>query len=102
MTAVIFLIVSILDIVWWFVIIGVIMSWLVAFNVINLHNQFVYSIYRSLNGIIEPMLAPIRRFLPDLGGVDISPIILLVAIQVLRIWVTTSLAPMLGVGLRFG
>jgi len=97
MTAVIFLLVSILDIAWWFIIIGVVMSWLVAFNVINLQNQFVYSVYSSLNGIVEPMLKPIRRFLPDMGGIDISPIVLLLAISFIRIWVVTSLAPMLGV-----
>ncbi|MCP4937202.1 MAG: YggT family protein [bacterium] len=97
MTAVIFLLVSILDIAWWFVIIGVVMSWLVAFNVINLQNQFVYSVYSSLNSLIEPMLKPIRRFLPDMGGIDISPIVLLLAISFIRIWVVTSLAPLLGV-----
>ncbi len=97
MTAVIFLLVSILDIAWWFIIIGVVMSWLVAFNVINLQNQFVYSVYSSLNGIVEPMLKPIRRFLPEMGGIDISPIVLLLAISFIRIWVVTSLAPLLGV-----
>ncbi len=97
MTAVIFLLVSILDIAWWFIIIGVVMSWLVAFNVINLQNQFVYSVYSSLNGIVEPMLKPIRRFLPDMGGIDISPIVLLLAISFIRIGVVTSLAPLLGV-----
>ncbi len=95
MNAIIFLIVSVLDIIWYFVIIGVVMSWLVAFNVINLQNQFVFSIYQSLNGIVEPMLRPIRRFLPDMGGIDISPIVLLLAISFLRIFVTNDLAPRL-------
>jgi YggT family protein len=95
MNAVIFLIVAVLDIMWWFVIIGVVMSWLVAFNVINLQNQFVYSIYQSLNGVVEPMLRPIRRFLPDMGGIDISPIILLLGISFVRIFVVNDLAPRL-------
>ncbi len=95
MNAILFLIVSILDIIWWFVIIGVVMSWLVAFNVINLQNQFVYSIYQSLNGIVEPMLRPIRRFLPDMGGIDISPIVLLLAISFIKIFVVNDLAPRL-------
>ncbi len=95
MNAVIFLIVAVLDIVWWFIIISVVLSWLVAFNVINLQNQFVSSIYYSLNGIVEPMLNPIRRFLPDLGGIDISPIVLLLAISFLRIFVVSDLAPRL-------
>ncbi len=95
MNAVLFLIVAVLDILWWFIIVGVVMSWLVAFNVINLQNQFVYSIYSMLNGITEPMLRPIRRFLPDLGGIDISPIVLLLAISFLRIFVVSDLAPRL-------
>ncbi len=95
MNAIIYLIVAILDITWWFIIIGVVMSWLVAFNVINLQNQFVYSVYTSLNGIVEPMLKPIRRFLPDMGGIDISPIVLLLAISFLRIFVVSDLAPRL-------
>ncbi len=95
MNALIYLIVAILDITWWFIIIGVVMSWLVAFNVINLQNQFVYSVYSSLNGIVEPMLKPIRRFLPDMGGIDISPIVLLLAISFLRIFVVSDLAPRL-------
>ena len=93
MNAIIFLIVAVLDIAWWFIIIGVVMSWLVAFNVINLQNQFVYSVYHSLNGIVEPMLKPIRRFLPDMGGIDVSPIVLLLAITFLRIFVVSDLAP---------
>lgn len=95
MNAVIFLIVAVLDIMWWFIIIGVVMSWLVAFNVINLQNQFVSSIYYSINGIVEPMLGPIRRFLPEMGGIDISPIVLLLGISFLRIFVVSDLAPRL-------
>ena len=95
MNAIIFLLLSVLDIIWWFVIIGVVMSWLVAFNVINLQNQFVFSVYQSLNGIVEPMLRPIRRFLPDMGGIDISPIVLLLAISFLRIFIANDLAPRL-------
>ncbi len=95
MNAIIYLIVAILDITWWFIIIGVVMSWLVAFNVINLQNQFVYSVYSTLNGIVEPMLKPIRRFIPNMGGIDISPIVLLLAISFLRIFVVSDLAPRL-------
>ena len=59
------------------VIASVIFSWLVAFNVINPHNDFVRAIGNALNAMTEPLLRPIRRFMPDLGGLDISPIILL-------------------------
>jgi len=57
-----------------------IMSWLVAFNVINLHNNLVRSIWFGVNALTEPALRPIRRILPDLGGIDISPIILILII----------------------
>jgi YggT family protein len=61
----------------WIVIAGVIMSWLIAFNVINPYNQIVRTIWLVFNGLTEPLLRPIRRRMPDLGGVDISPMILI-------------------------
>lgn len=64
----------------WVIIIGAIMSWLIAFNVINRHNQVVYMIADSLQRITEPALRPIRRVLPDLGGLDISPVILILGL----------------------
>ena len=64
----------------WAVIISAIMSWLVHFNVVNSRNQAVQAIGRFLWRITEPALRPIRRFLPNLGGIDISPIILILAI----------------------
>ena len=67
------LIYQLINIYTWVVIIGVILSWLIAFNVINLSNQFVRLIYDVTSRLTEPLLAPIRRFMPDLGGVDISP-----------------------------
>ena len=59
------------------VIAAVVFSWLVAFNVINPHNAFVRSVWQALNAMTEPLLGPIRRIMPDLGGIDISPIVLL-------------------------
>ncbi|MCG6122079.1 MAG: YggT family protein [Microvirga sp.] len=64
----------------WLVIAMVIVSWLVAFNVINTRNDFVRMLYDFLHRVTEPALARIRRFMPDLGGVDLSPIILLLGI----------------------
>lgn len=54
-----------------------VMSWLLAFDVINFRNQLVRSVWNFLNGLTEPLLRPIRRVLPNLGGIDVSPIILL-------------------------
>lgn len=61
-----------------------IMSWLIAFNVINVYNSGVRSIWDALNAITEPMLRPIRRYLPLMGGIDISPLILIVLIEFIR------------------
>ncbi len=68
----------------WLVIAMAILSWLVAFDVINRHNQFVSTAGRFLWKITEPPLRPIRRILPDLGGIDISPVILILALYFLQ------------------
>ena len=74
----------ILNIVWWIVLIMIIMSWLISFNVINTRNQFVASIWRVLNQITEPILKPIRRVIPAMGGLDLSPLIVFVIIFFLQ------------------
>ena len=61
-----------------------IMSWLIAFNVVNPRNQFVAMLAEFLYRITEPVLAPIRRFMPNLGGLDISPIILILLIMLIQ------------------
>ncbi|MCA8908080.1 MAG: YggT family protein [Rhodospirillaceae bacterium] len=66
------------------VIAWVILSWLVAFNVLNTHNRFVYVVGDALNRLTEPALAPFRRIIPSFGGIDISPLALLLAIFFLR------------------
>lgn len=66
------------------VFIMVIFSWLLAFNVINRHNQFVDMVWRTIVALTEPVLAPIRRMMPSMGGIDISPIVLLLGIFFLR------------------
>jgi YggT family protein len=69
------------------VIVQVICSWLVAFNVINLHQPFVRAVYTAMDRITEPLYRPIRKILPDFGGLDFSPIILLLLIQVVSMLV---------------
>lgn len=68
----------------WVVIISAILSWLLAFNVINRHNQAVYMISDALHKLTEPALRPIRKYMPDLGGVDISPVVLIFILIFLR------------------
>lgn len=83
-----------LDIYWWILIGSAIFSWLYAFNVVNSRNQFVGMIADFLFRVTEPVLSPIRRLLPNLGGIDISPIIVLLIIFFLRQFLITSVAPM--------
>ena len=78
MRAVLDIILLILDLYWWIVIAMIIMSWLISFNVINTRNQFVEGLWRVLNQLTEPVLRPIRRFMPNFSGLDISPIILFI------------------------
>lgn len=63
----------------------VVLSWLVVFNVINTHNDFMRNFMRALDFITEPLYRPIRKVLPDFGGIDFSPLVVLLVIQVLRI-----------------
>ena len=72
---------------------AVIFSWLIAFNVINFNNEFVRTIYRALEAMTEPALRPIRRILPDLGGIDLSPIVLLIAIFFVQEFIGQVVAP---------
>lgn len=73
-----------LNIYIWILIANAIFSWLYAFNVINTRNQFVNTIGRALYQMTEPVLRPIRRFMPDLGGVDISPIVVVLIIYLIQ------------------
>jgi YggT family protein len=79
----------------WVVIAGVVLSWLMAFNVVNAYNPFVRSLWNALNAVTEPLLRPIRRVLPDLGGIDISPVILLLGCYFVRSVILPSLADLL-------
>ena len=73
-----------LQIVWWIIIIQAVLSWLVVFNVINTHNDFVRSFFNALDRLTRPLYAPIRKILPDFGGLDFSPVVVLLLIYVLR------------------
>jgi YggT family protein len=74
------LIITVLDIYKWIVIAAVIVSWLVAFNVINSHNNFVRTLLRILYSLTEPVFRPIRKILPAIGGLDLSPLVVFVII----------------------
>jgi YggT family protein len=78
------LIYKVLDIYSWIIIISAILSWLVAFGVVNVRHQFMRVVVDFLYRITEPVLRPIRRFLPNLGGIDISPVVALLLIIFLQ------------------
>jgi YggT family protein len=78
----------------WVLIFSAIFSWLYAFNVINSRNQFVDAVGRFLFNVTDPVLRPIRRIMPDLGGIDISPVILLLIIFFIRSLMWTSIYPL--------
>ena len=82
-----------LDIVWWIIVVQAIMSWLIAFNVINIYNNVVRSIWTSMNALTEPLLRPIRSMLPAMGGLDISPIVLLLLLFLIEDIIVTYIYP---------
>jgi YggT family protein len=77
-------IVLVIDLYIWVVIASAILSWLIAFNVVNTSNRFVFSIADMLYRVTEPALRPIRSILPNLGGIDISPVILILLLLFIR------------------
>jgi YggT family protein len=80
----IWLILTVLEIYIWVVIATVIMSWLLAFNVVNMQNNLVRQIAYVLAQLTEPLLEPIRRYMPQLGGLDLSPLVLLLGLYFLQ------------------
>ena len=95
MIAIFYLVLQILKIYTYVVIANVVISWLVAFNVLNTSNRFVYSILEFTYRLTEPFLNRIRRFLPNLGAFDISPIILLLLIWIIEMCMKLYVAPMI-------
>ena len=75
----------ILDVAWFIMIAHIIMSWLISFQVLNLGQNLVRQIWYGLNNLLEPIYGPIRRVLPQMGGLDLAPLVALIAIYALRI-----------------
>jgi YggT family protein len=82
----------ILDIVWFFIIAHVIMSWLINFQVLNLHQQLVGQIWYMLQRILEPLYAPVRRIMPNMSGIDLAPLVVLIAVYALRIIIQNNMS----------
>jgi YggT family protein len=81
-----------LDIVWWIIVIQAILSWLIAFNVINTYNDMVRTVWNALGRMTEPLYRPIRRVLPDFGALDLSPLVVLLVIYILSNIVIPAIA----------
>ncbi len=88
--AVVNLLLSVIELYWWVVIAMAVMSWLIAFDVVNIRSQAVSTLWRALNALTEPVLQPIRNILPSFGGLDISPVVLLLALSFLRDLISRS------------
>ena len=73
-----------LNAVWWIIIIQAILSWLVAFNVINVHSDFVRTVLYALDRMTAPLYRPIRRIMPDLGALDLSPLVVLLLLSIIQ------------------
>ena len=95
MIAIFYLVLQILKLYSYIVITNVIISWLVAFNVLNTQNRFVYSVLELTYRLTEPFLNKIRRFIPNLGTFDISPIILLLLIWFIEMCMKLYVAPII-------
>ncbi|HEY0329739.1 MAG TPA: YggT family protein [Rhodopseudomonas sp.] len=93
MRAILDIVLIVLDLYIWLLIASAILSWLIAFNVVNTRNQFVSSVSEFLYRITEPVLAPIRGIMPNLGGLDISPIIVILLIMFLQRVITYYIYP---------
>ncbi len=84
MRAILDIVIYVLDLYKLVIIAGAVLSWLIAFGVVNIRNDLVRSIWNLFLALTEPLLRPIRNFLPSTGGIDISPIILLLAVMLLE------------------
>jgi YggT family protein len=83
MVAVIQIAYILLNVVWWIIVVQAILSWLIAFNVINTHNDFVRSVWQALDKMTEPLYRPIRKIMPDFGALDLSPMVVLLILYIL-------------------
>ena len=95
MKSIFILLESVITIYLWIIIVNAVLSWLVAFNVLNTQNRFIFSILDATYKLTDPVLNKIRRFLPNFGSIDISPLVLILALMFLRNMVFEIFAPSL-------
>lgn len=93
MRAILFVVLQAISLYQWVVILAAVFSWLYAFNVVNPRNQFISTIGDMLYRVTEPALRPIRNFMPSLGGIDISPVILLLLLSLITYVIQLYIIP---------
>ena len=82
----------VLDVAWFVLIVHIIMSWLIGFDVLNLRQPLVAQIWYGLNGLLEPVFRPVRQFMPRTGAIDFTPLVVFVGIYALRVIIVNNLA----------
>jgi YggT family protein len=85
-----------ISLVTWLVIIQFVLSLLISFNVVNTHNDFVAALWRAINALLDPLLRPIRRIMPDTGAIDFSPMALIIGLQIVEILLRGAASSMMG------
>ena len=95
MNAIIWLIDTVITVYIWVLVLSAVLSWLVAFRVVNTQNRLVYAVMDFCYRVTEPALRPIRRVLPNLGGIDISPVVLILVLMFLRNLIFSDILPAL-------
>ncbi len=92
MTSLFQILLLILDVAWFIVIVHIIMSWLISFQVLNLRQPIVAQIWDGLNRLLEPVYSKVRQFLPNMGGLDLAPLVVLIGLYAVRIILFNNLA----------
>ena len=91
MTSIAQILLFVLDILWWILIVHIIMSWLINFQVLNMRQPLVAQIWYGINKLLEPIYRPLRRVIPPMGGMDITPIVVFIGIYALRVLIINNL-----------
>ena len=91
MTSIAQILLFVLDILWWILIVHIIMSWLINFQVLNMRQPLVAQIWYGINKLLEPIYRPLRRVIPPMGGLDITPIVVFIGIYALRVVIINNL-----------
>ncbi len=84
MGSLLWLLTTLINVALWIIIAQAVLSWLIAFNVVNRHSNFVGQLWHGLNRLTDPVYRPIRRFMPDLGGIDLTPLIVIIGLMFLE------------------